>query len=161
MKKSIKFVFLFFQIDTKNPNNEILCQSLASKMYVPGSITPLSLRSLYFARNSGPPDNAYSPKCELEIWCTPIVPNFKAPVLPKRWDSNNSDRAPKIPNFWTSASNLSHRFQTWDYELIIWPSVQKLSLNHFQKVSSAPYEQWPVFGQNLDKISSFWSKPHF
>ena len=27
-------------------------------MYVPGAITPLSLRSLYFARNSGPPDIA-------------------------------------------------------------------------------------------------------
>ena len=25
-------------------------------MYVPGAITPLILRSLYFARNSGPPD---------------------------------------------------------------------------------------------------------
>ena len=34
----------------------MLFQSLASKMYVPGAITPLSLRCLYFARNSGPPD---------------------------------------------------------------------------------------------------------
>ena len=33
------------------------------------------------------------------IRCTPIVPNFKAPALPKKWGSNNSDRAPKIHNF--------------------------------------------------------------
>ena len=36
---------------------------------------------------------------DMDFWCTPIVPNFKAPVLPKRWGSNNSDKAPKIPNF--------------------------------------------------------------
>ena len=46
----------FFKIEAKNPNNEKLFQSLAPKMYVPGAITPLSLRSLYYARNSGPPD---------------------------------------------------------------------------------------------------------
>ena len=34
-----------------------------------------------------------------QIRWTPIVSNFKFPVLPKRWGSNNSDRAPKIPNF--------------------------------------------------------------
>ena len=51
-----------FQIEAKNPNNEILFQSLTSKMYVSGAITPLSLRSLYSARNSGPPDiGLYTP----------------------------------------------------------------------------------------------------
>ena len=44
--------------------------------------------------------------------CTPIVPNFKAPVLPKRWGSNNFDRTSKIPNFFniskTSLTDSRH-----------------------------------------------------
>ena len=49
------------------------------------------------------------------FWCTPIIPNFRAPKNPKNLGSQNSDRAPKIPNS-RRAEKTSCRFQERDYE---------------------------------------------
>ena len=61
---------------------------------------------------------------------------------------------PKFRIFWTPAWNLSHRFQTWDYVLTIWPYIPKVSsftLNPFQKYSFCPKWAMAVFWPESSK----------
>ena len=94
---------------------------------------------------------------QLKKRCTPIVPNFKALVLPKRWGSKFSDRAPKIPNFLNiSIKPLSQTpdMGIWiDFLTLCTKIVFSFPLNHFQKDSFCPTWAmaifWPESRQNF------------
>ena len=89
--------------------------------------------------------------------CTPIAPNFKAPVLPKRWGSNNSDRAPKVPNlFIISIKPLSQipDMRLWiDYVTFYTKIVSSFTVNHLKNDSFFPLWAiavfWPESSQNF------------
>ena len=70
-------------------------------VYVRACTCQVTQQASHVLRRGSIPTLAYWRECCC-CWyymcrCTPIIPNFRAPKIPKNWGSQNSDRAPKIP----------------------------------------------------------------
>ena len=102
-------------------------------------------------------DDAASLNCSSRVmWCTLILPNPEAPVLPKKWGSKNSVKTPSIPNFYAPPFS-----QVPDGTSLIFSDLlcQKA-------LSGKPkLRQKKLFGENFGKlkpqIRKNWSGPNY